>query len=426
MRVLLVGSGGREHAIAASIVKSPRVEKLYCAPGNAGIARIAECVPIPTMDFAALTAFAKENRIDLTVCSMDDPLCAGIVDAFEAEGLRIFGTPANAAIIEGSKAFSKDLMHRYGIPTAEYETFEDPDKALAYLETAKMPIVVKASGLALGKGVLICNTLEEARDAVRELMTDKKFGDAGNKVVIEQFMTGREVSVLAFADGRNYKLMSSSQDHKRAGDGDTGLNTGGMGTFSPSPFYTEEIDAFCRENIYQKTMDAMAAEGRPFRGVLYFGLMLTQDGPKVLEYNTRFGDPETQVVLPRMKTDLVDVMEACIDGKLDEISLEFEDNAAVCVVIASGGYPGSYEKGKVIRGLEAFDGAEGYYCFHAGTSFGENGETVTSGGRVLGVTAVGPTLTKARENAYKAAEWVTFDGAFMRHDIGRAIDCANV
>ena len=422
MKVLLVGSGGREHAIAASIVKSPKVEKLYCAPGNAGIAKIAECVPIGTMDFPALTKFAKDNGIDLTVCSMDDPLCAGIVDVFEAEGLRIFGTPANAAIIEGSKAFSKDLMRKYKIPTAQYETFDDPDKALAYLETAAMPIVVKASGLALGKGVLICNTLDEARDAVRELMMDKKFGDAGSNVVIEQFMTGREVSVLAFADGKNYKLMSSSQDHKRAGDGDTGLNTGGMGTFSPSPFYTDEIDAFCREHIYQKTMDAMAAEGRPFRGVLYFGLMLTADGPKVLEYNTRFGDPETQVVLPRMKTDLIDVMEACIDGTLDQIDLQFEDNAAVCVVIASGGYPGSYEKGKVIRGLEAFDGADGYYCFHAGTAFAEDGSVVTSGGRVLGVTALGPTLTKARENAYKAAKWVTFDGAFMRSDIGKAID----
>ena len=426
MKVLLVGGGGREHAIATSIAKSDKVDKLYCAPGNAGIAKVAECVPIGTMDFDALTKFALDNQIDLTVCSMDDPLCAGIVDAFEAKGLRIFGTPANAAIIEGSKAFSKDLMRKYDIPTAKYETFDDPQKALEYLETAKMPIVVKASGLALGKGVLICETLEDARDAVRELMMDKKFGDAGDSVVIEEFMTGREVSVLAFADGRHYKLMSSSQDHKRAGDGDTGLNTGGMGTFSPSPFYTDEVDAYCREHIYQKTMDAMAAEGRPFRGVLYFGLMLTDDGPKVLEYNTRFGDPETQVVLPRMKTDLVEVMEACIDGKLDEIDLQFEDNAAVCVVIASGGYPGSYEKGKEISGLEKFDGADGYYCFHAGTSFSPDGKVVTSGGRVLGVTAVGPTLKKARENAYTAAEWVTFDGAYMRHDIGKAIDAANV
>ncbi len=422
MKVLLVGGGGREHAIAEAIRRSPQVDKLYCAPGNAGIAKIAECVKIGTMDFDALTAFAAENEIDLTVCSMDDPLCAGIVDAFEAKGLRIFGTPANAAVIEGSKAFSKDLMKKYGIPTAAYEIFDDPEKALAYLGTAKMPIVLKASGLALGKGVLICNTLDEAKAGVAELMMDKKFGDAGSKIVIEEFMTGREVSVLAFADGRNYKLMSSSQDHKRAGDGDTGLNTGGMGTFSPSPFYTEEVDEYCRKHIYQKTMDAMASEGRPFRGVLYFGLMLTPDGPRVLEYNTRFGDPETQVVLPRLKSDIIEIMQACIDGTLESTELEFEDNAAVCVVIASGGYPGSYEKGKVITGLENFDGKEGYYCFHAGTSFNADGETVTSGGRVLGVTALGDTLVEARANAYKAVEWVHFDGEYMRHDIGKAID----
>ena len=422
MKVLLVGGGGREHAIAEALRRSPQVDKLYCAPGNAGIARIAECVKIGTMDFDALTDFAVENQIDLTVCSMDDPLCAGIVDAFEAKGLRIFGTPANAAIIEGSKAFSKDLMKKYGIPTAAYEIFDDPKKALEYLETAKMPIVVKASGLALGKGVLICNTLEEARSAVNELMTGRKFGDAGSKVVIEEFMTGREVSVLAFADGKHYKLMSSSQDHKRAGDGDTGLNTGGMGTFSPSPFYTPEVDAFCKENIYQRTMDAMAREGRPFRGVLYFGLMLTPDGPKVLEYNTRFGDPETQVVLPRLKSDIVEIMQACIDGTLDQVDLEFADNAAVCVVIASGGYPGSYEKGKVITGLDRFDTEDGYYCFHAGTSLTPDGKTVPSGGRVLGVTAIGATLKEARANAYRACEWVHFDGQYMRHDIGKAID----
>ena len=422
MKVLLVGGGGREHAIAEALRRSPQVDKLYCAPGNAGIARIAECVKIGTMDFDALTDFAVENQIDLTVCSMDDPLCAGIVDAFEAKGLRIFGTPANAAIIEGSKAFSKDLMKKYGIPTAKYEIFDDPKKALEYLETAKMPIVVKASGLALGKGVLICNTLEEARSAVEELMTGRKFGDAGSKVVIEEVMTGREVSVLAFADGKHYKLMSSSQDHKRAGDGDTGLNTGGMGTFSPSPFYTPEVDAFCKENIYQRTMDAMAREGRPFRGVLYFGLMLTPDGPKVLEYNTRFGDPETQVVLPRLKSDIVEIMQACIDGTLDQVDLEFADNAAVCVVIASGGYPGSYEKGKVITGLDRFDTEDGYYCFHAGTSLTPDGKTVTSGGRVLGVTAIGATLKEARANAYRACEWVHFDGQYMRHDIGKAID----
>jgi phosphoribosylamine--glycine ligase len=424
MKVLLVGGGGREHAIATALVRSSRVDKLYCAPGNAGIARIAECVPIGVMEFDRLTAFAKEKDIDLTVISMDDPLCAGIADAFEAAGLRVFGTRKNAAIIEGSKAFSKDLMKKYGIPTAAYEIFDDAEKALAYLETSRYPIVLKASGLALGKGVLICEDREQARAGIAELMVDKKFGAAGDKIVIEEFMTGREVSALAFVDGKHYKLMTSSQDHKRIGDGDTGLNTGGMGTFSPSPFYTEEVHRFCEEHIYQKTVDAMAAEGRPFTGVLYFGLMLTQDGPKVLEYNTRFGDPETQVVLPRMKTDIVDVMDACIDGTLDQIDLEFYDNAAVCVVLASGGYPQSYEKGKVITGLERFDNADGYYCFHAGTKFDDNGNVVTSGGRVLGVTAVGPTLKDARAAAYEAAGWIHFDGQYMRHDIGKAIDAA--
>ena len=422
MKVLLIGGGGREHAIAASLVKSPRVDKLYCAPGNAGIAKIAECVNIGTMDFDKLTQFAKDNAIDLSVCSMDDPLCAGIVDAFEAKGLKIFGTRANAAIIEGSKAFSKDLMKKYGIPTAAYEIFSDADKALKYLETASYPIVLKASGLALGKGVLICNTHEEAVAGIGELMLDKKFGTAGDKIVIEEFMTGREVSVLAFVDGSHYKLMTSSQDHKRAGDGDTGLNTGGMGTFSPSPFYTPEVDAYCREHIYQKTVDAMKAEGRPFTGVLYFGLMLTPKGPRVLEYNTRFGDPETQVVLPRMKTDIVDVMEACMNGTLDKIELEYEDNAAVCVVLASGGYPESYEKGKVISGLSAFDGKEDYFCFHAGTKFDDKGNVVTSGGRVLGVVALGSDLKQARAKAYEATAWVSFDKMYKRNDIGKALD----
>ena len=422
MKVLLIGGGGREHAIAASLVKSARVDKLYCAPGNAGIAKIAECVNIGTMDFEKLTQFAMDKAIDLTVCSMDDPLCAGIVDAFEEKGLRIFGTRKNAAIIEGSKAFSKDLMKKYGIPTAAYEIFSDADKALEYLKTSSYPIVLKASGLALGKGVLICNTHEEAVAGIGELMLDKKFGTAGDKIVIEEFMTGREVSVLAFVDGSHYKLMTSSQDHKRAGDGDTGLNTGGMGTFSPSPFYTPEVDAYCREHIYQKTVDAMKAEGRPFTGVLYFGLMLTKDGPRVLEYNTRFGDPETQVVLPRMKTDIVDVMEACMDGTLDQIELEYEDNAAVCVVLASGGYPESYEKGKVINGLDAFDGKEDYYCFHAGTKFDDKGNVVTSGGRVLGIVALGSGLKEARAKAYEAASWVSFDKMYKRNDIGKALD----
>ena len=422
MKVLLVGGGGREHAIAASIAKSQRVEKLYCAPGNAGIAQVAECVPIGVMEFGKLIEFAKEKAIDLAVCSQDDPLCAGIVDAFEAAGIPMFGTKANAAIIEGSKAFSKDLMKRYGIPTAAYETFTDADAALAYLETAKMPIVLKADGLALGKGVLICGTLEEAKEGVRTIMLDRKFGDAGRELVIEEFMTGREVSALAFVDGTHYALMTSSQDHKRVGDGDTGLNTGGMGTFSPSPFFTEEIERECRERIFAPTVAAMKAEGREFRGVLYFGLMLTQDGPKVVEYNTRFGDPETQVVLPRMKTDIIDVFEACRNGTLDQIDLEFEDNAAVCVVLASGGYPSSYEKGKVITGLEHFDGREDLYCFHAGTKFDAEGRTVTSGGRVLGITALAPTLLEARAKAYEATELVDFEKKYMRHDIGKALN----
>ena len=422
MKILIVGGGGREHAIAWKLAKSPKVEKMYCAPGNAGIAEVAECVNIGVMEFDKLVAFAKEHEIDLTVVAPDDPLAAGAVDAFEAAGLRAFGPRANAAILEGSKAFSKDLMKKYGIPTAAYETFNDPEKALAYLETAKMPIVLKADGLALGKGVLICKDLEEAKAGVKALMMDKQFGSAGDEIVIEEFMTGREVSVLSFVDGKTIKIMTSAQDHKRAKDGDQGLNTGGMGTFSPSPFYTPQVDAFCREHIYQKTVDAMKAEGREFKGIIFFGLMLTADGPKVLEYNARFGDPETQVVLPRMKNDLVDLFEACIDGTLDQIDLEFEDNAAVCVVLASAGYPEHYEKGFEIRGLESFKDRDGYYVFHAGSKFDEQGPVVTNGGRVLGVTATGTNLKEARANAYKATEWIDFDNKYMRHDIGHAID----
>ena len=421
MKVLVVGSGGREHAICTSVAKSPRVDKIYCAPGNAGIAALAECVPIGAMEFDKLVAFAKEKEIDFTIVGMDDPLVGGIVDVFEAEGLKVFGPRKNAAILEGSKAFSKDLMKKYNIPTAAYENFTDPQAALAYLETAKMPIVLKADGLALGKGVLICNTLEEAKAGVKEIMLDKKFGDAGNHMVIEEFMTGREVSVLSFVDGKTIKIMSSAQDHKRAQDGDKGLNTGGMGTFSPSPFYTPEIQKFCEEQIYQPTMDAMKAEGRDFVGILFVGLMMTQDGPKVLEYNARFGDPEAQVVLPRMKNDIIDVMEACIDGKLDQVDLQFEDNAAVCVVLASDGYPEHYEKGKKITFLKDFASEDGYYAFHAGTKLTEDG-LVTNGGRVLGITAKGATLKEARKNAYKATEWVTFDNKYMRNDIGKAID----
>lgn len=421
MKVLIVGGGGREHAIAYCVAKSSKVEKMYCAPGNAGIAELAECVPIGAMEFDKLVTFAKEKEIDLAIVGMDDPLVGGLIDEFEKAGIRAFGPRKNAAILEGSKAFSKDLMKKYDIPTAAYENFDNADEALAYLETAKFPIVLKADGLALGKGVLICNTLEEAKAGVKEIMLDKKFGASGNTMVVEEFMTGREVSVLSFVDGKTIKTMTSAQDHKRAKDGDQGLNTGGMGTFSPSPFYTKEVDEFCRKYVYQKTVDAMAAEGREFKGIIFFGLMLTEDGPKVLEYNARFGDPEAQVVLPRMKNDIIDVVEACIDGTLDQINLQFEDNAAVCVVLASDGYPVKYDKGLPISGLEEFDRHEGYYCFHAGTKF--NGDQiVTNGGRVLGVTAKGKDLKEARANAYAATEWVKFDNKYMRHDIGKAID----
>lgn len=424
MNILIVGSGGREHAIAASVAKSPRASKIYCAPGNAGIAQVAECVPIGAMEFEKLTAFAKENKIDLVIVGMDDPLVGGLVDMLEAAGIRAFGPRKNAAILEGSKAFSKDLMKKYSIPTAAYEVFESAEDALEYLHTkAKFPVVLKADGLALGKGVLICNTLEEAEDGVCTIMTDKKFGTAGNRMVIEEFMTGREVSVLSFTDGRTIQIMSSAQDHKRAKDGDQGLNTGGMGNFSPSPFYTKEVDDFCRKYIYQATVDAMAAEGREFKGVIFFGLMLTPDGPRVLEYNVRFGDPEAQVVLPRMKNDIIDVCEACIDGTLDSLKLEFEDQAAVCVVLASDGYPVSYEKGLPVSGLERFEGRDDVFCFHAGTRFAEDGRTVlTNGGRVFGVTAKGADLKEARRKAYEATEWVEFSNKYMRHDIGKAID----
>ncbi len=421
MKVLIVGSGGREHARAMSAAKSDKVEKMYCAPGNAGIAEYAECVAIGAMEFDKLVAFAREKAIDLVIVGMDDPLVGGLVDELEAAGIRTFGPRKNAAILEGSKAFSKDLMKKYNIPTAAYENFTNPEAALAYLETAKFPIVLKADGLALGKGVLICQNLEEAKEGVKTIMLDKKFGSAGNEMVVEEFMTGREVSVLSFVDGKTIKTMTSAQDHKRAGDGDTGLNTGGMGTFSPSPFYTEEVDNFCQKYIYQPTVDAMAAEGRVFKGIIFFGLMLTEDGPKVLEYNARFGDPEAQVVLPRMKNDLIEVAEACIDGTLNEIDLQFEDNAAVCVVLASEGYPVSYEKGYPIEGFDEFKKHEGYYCFHAGTKF-DDGNIVTNGGRVLGVTAKGDTLKEARKNAYAATEWVKFANKYMRHDIGKAID----
>ena len=422
MRVLIVGGGGREHAIAASVAKSKKCDKLFCAPGNAGIAALAECVPIGVMEFDKLRDFAVKEKIDFVIVAPDDPLAGGLVDVFEEAGIKAFGPRANAAILEGSKAFSKDLMKKYGIPTAEYENFDDAAKALEYLKGAKYPIVLKADGLALGKGVLICNTAEEAVAGVKEIMEDKKFGSAGNRMVIERFMTGREVSVLTFTDGKTIRVMASAQDHKRAKDNDEGLNTGGMGTFSPTPFYTDEVHDFCVKNIYQPTVDAMAKEGRTFKGVIFFGLMLTPEGPKVLEYNARFGDPETQVVLPRMENDLLEVMEACVDGTLDKIELVFKKDAAVCVVLASDGYPLSYEKGKEISGLESFDGKEDYFCFHAGTKFSEDGKVLTNGGRVLGVTALGSDLKEARKKAYEATEWVKFDNKYLRHDIGKAID----
>lgn len=422
MRILVVGSGGREHAIVYKVAQSRHADKIFCAPGNAGIAELAECVPIPVMEYEKIADFAVEQKIDLVIVGPDDPLVGGIVDVLKARGLRVFGPDKKAAILEGSKAFSKDLMKKYNIPTAGYENFDRAEDALAYLKTAKMPIVLKADGLALGKGVLICNTLEEAEEGVKSIMQDKQFGDAGNRMVVEEFMTGREVSVLTFCDGKTIRPMTSAQDHKRAKDHDEGLNTGGMGTFSPSPFYTEEIDAICRREIYQPTVDAMASEGRPFKGVIFFGLMLTEDGPKVLEYNARFGDPEAQVVLPRMENDIVDVVNACIDGTLDQIELRFADNAAVCVVLASDGYPVKYEKGFPITGLENFKNRDDIFCFHAGTKVNDAGEIVTNGGRVLGVTALGEDLKSARANAYRATELVHFDNAYKRNDIGHAID----
>lgn len=417
MKVLVVGSGGREHAIVWKLSQSKKITKLFCAPGNAGIAEVAECVNIAATNVEELANWAEKEAIDLTVIGMDDPLMLGIVDAFEAKGLRVFGPRKNAAIIEGSKVFAKDLMKKYGIPTAGYEVFEDADLAKKYLETCDYPVVLKADGLALGKGVLICNTKEEAMDGVNEIMVDKKFGDAGTKMVVEEFMTGPEVSVLSFCDGEHLIPMVSAQDHKRALDYDQGLNTGGMGTFSPSRFYTDDISKECYEKIFLPTLRAMKSEGRPFTGIIFFGLMLTPKGPKVLEYNARFGDPEAQVVLPRLKNDLVDVFEVAIDGRLDEIQLEWEDNTAVCVVLASGGYPVSYEKGYVISGLEKQKEKDDVIVFHAGTAK-KDGQFVTNGGRVLGITALGKDMEEARAKAYQAVNEVDFEKKHFRTDIG--------
>lgn len=418
MKVLVVGSGGREHAIVWRFKKNTAIEKIYCAPGNAGIGLDAECVPIGAMEFDKLVDFAKSEKIDFTIIGMDDPLVGGVVDAFEKEGLRVFGPRKNAAIIEGSKAFSKDLMKKYGIPTAKYESFTDYEEAKKYLDNQEMPIVIKADGLALGKGVLICMTREEAESGLKEIMLDKKFGSAGNAVVIEEFLQGPEVSVLSFCDGKTVVPMVSAQDHKRALDGDKGLNTGGMGTFSPSVFYTEEMNEECMKTIFQPTVDAMAKEGRPFVGILYFGLMLTKDGMKVIEYNARFGDPETQVILPRLKTDLLEIMEACVDGKLADMNIEWYDNAAVCVVLASGGYPVAYEKGFEIKGLDEIAKRDDIVVFHAGTAE-KDGKLVTNGGRVLGITGIGKDINEAIKIAYEGVEIVDFEKKHFRTDIGR-------
>jgi phosphoribosylamine--glycine ligase len=417
MKVLIIGGGGREHALAWKLAQSPKVSKLYCAPGNGGIASIAQCVPIKAMDIEGAVSFAKSERIDLVVVAPDDPLAGGMVDAMEAAGIRAFGPHKNAAIIESSKAFSKDLMKKYGIPTAGYEVFNNSDSAIAHLKKSKYPIVVKADGLALGKGVIIAQNFDEAEKAVHDMMAGKVFGTAGDTVVIEEFMTGPEVSILAFTDGKTVVPMVSSQDHKRALDNDKGLNTGGMGTFSPSRLYDEALNTFCMENIFTPTIRAMNSEGRKFKGVLYFGLMLTPEGPKVLEYNARFGDPETQVVLPRLKTDLVEIFEAVIDEKLDSVKIEWDNNAAVCVILASGGYPGKYRTGLEIEGIEEAEKEAGVVVFHAGTKL-ENGKCLTAGGRVLGVTAIAETMDKAREKAYQAVDRIHFPDMHYRRDIG--------
>ena len=421
MKILIVGGGGREHAIAWKLSKENNVEKIYCAPGNAGIAKVAQCVNISDSDIENLVKFAKENNIDLTVVGPEVPLVNGIVDEFEKEGLKIFGPNKECSTFEGSKSFSKDFMIRHNIPTAKYKEYTNLDEAISEIDSFGYPVVIKADGLAAGKGVVIPENREDAINTLKEMMSDKKFGSAGDKVVIEEFLSGIETSILAFVDNDTIVPMVSAKDHKKVYNFEKGPNTGGMGTFSPSPFYTDEVDEFCRKYVYQPTVDAMAAEGRPFKGIIFFGLMLTADGPKVLEYNARFGDPEAQVVLPRMKNDIVEVMEACIDGKLDQMDLQFEDNAAVCVVLASDGYPVKYEKGIPMYGFENFKDKEGYYCFHAGTKQ-KDGQIVTNGGRVLGITATGKDLKEARKNAYAATEWISFANKYMRHDIGKAID----
>lgn len=417
MKILVVGGGGREHTIVWKIAQSPLAEKIYCAPGNGGISELAECVNISATDIDSMVKFAKENNIDLVMVAPDDPLVLGMVDAMEAAGIKAFGPRANAAIIEGSKVFSKELMKKYGIPTAAYEVFTDSASAIEYVKKGTYPAVIKAEGLALGKGVIIAQNEDEAVAGIKEIMDDKKFGDSGSRVVIEEYLTGPEVSVLAFTDGKTVCPMVSAQDHKRAYDNDQGLNTGGMGTFSPSRLYDDEKAAECMKNIFLPTIKAMSAEGRPFKGVLYFGLMMTDDGVKVIEYNCRFGDPETQVVLPRLKTDLVEIMLAVIDERLDEINIEWDDNAAVCVVMASGGYPVSYEKGYEISGIDDANAMDNVIVFHAGTKL-ENGKYLNNGGRVLGVTAIDDNLDKAIKRAYEAVGKISWKDEFHRSDIG--------
>lgn len=418
MRVLVVGSGGREHAIVWKLSQSNRIDKIFCAPGNGGISELAECLNIGVLDTESIIKACSDNNIDLVVVAPDDPLAMGMVDDLTKAGIRAFGPTKDAALIEASKSFSKNLMKKYGIPTAKFETFSDIAKALDYVENHKYPLVVKADGLALGKGVIICNTKSQARDAIKNIMEHKKFGEAGNVVVIEEFLTGPEVSILSFTDGKTIIPMVSAQDHKRALDGDRGLNTGGMGAFSPSSVYTEDMADFCMEKIFRPTVEAMNKEGRTFKGVLYFGLIITEDGPKVLEYNARFGDPETQVILPRLKNDLVDIFEAVIDGKLDEIKIEWEPSACICVIMASGGYPQSYRKGLKIYGLDKVKNEKDIMVFHAGTKRSGN-EYFTNGGRVLGITALGESLEQARTKAYKQVSAISFDDAHYRKDIGK-------
>ncbi len=414
MKLMVVGGGGREHAIIKKLKQNPNVTRIYALPGNGGIARDAECVDIGAKDIDGIVDFAKANKIDYAIVAPDDPLVMGCVDRLEAFGIPCFGPNAAAAIIEGSKVFSKDLMKKYGIPTAAYETFDDMDKALEYLETAPVPTVIKADGLALGKGVVIAETLEDARSAVRSMMQDKKFGASGDHIVIEEFLEGPEVSVLSFTDGKCVKPMVSSMDHKRAGDGDTGLNTGGMGTVAPNPYYTEAVAERCMEEIFLPTVKAMNEEDRTFRGCLYFGLMITKDGPKVIEYNCRFGDPETQVVLPLLKTDLLDIMQAVTEGRLSELDIEWKDESACCVISASEGYPVKYEKGyELTVPEEIWDNV-----YIAGAAE-EDGRLVTSGGRVLGTTCVAPTLTEAIDGAYEMTDMINFGSKYCRNDIGK-------